>query len=159
METTALETSIVQLGEFSSTEVLLEAGDKLARLGEFLKEMRGRWEAAMVQRIESAGPIQDGEILYRVGNPPKTTCNDNAAAVEAVLIAVGGDFGKLCEHLSSGALKHGACKGTLAEADYARLFTVTREPELQADPATPKRLAKINLAFMRPARTALPAGA
>lgn len=155
MNTTDLTTSITVIGEDTPTEVLLDAGDKIAALGEILRDVKRMWEAKMIERIEAKGPIQCGDILYRVGNPPKTTCTNLPRAVEAVLIAVGGDFDRFCEHLSSGALKHGACKGTLPPEEFERFFLVEREKELQSDEATPRRLAKINLGFVRTIQPAL----
>lgn len=149
MNTLDLEQSIVCIGEEAPTEMLLDVGDKIAALGEFYKEIRRQWEAKMIERIEAAGPIVSGDILYRVGNPPTTKCVNVAAAVEAVLTHVGGDFETFCQHLAAGALKHGACKQTLPPEDYDRLFVTERKQELTEDEATPKRLAKLNLAFVR----------
>lgn len=154
METTALTTEITVLGETTPTETLLEAGDKIARLGEVYKEVKQLWEAKMIERIESFGPIQDGDWLYRVGNPPETKCVNLPGTVQALLETLGGDFDRFCEHLSSGAIKHGAARQTLADADFHRLFTVTREPELQKDEAMPRRLNKVNVAFIRRAPVA-----
>jgi hypothetical protein len=155
MNTAELENQIIRMADDVPTERLLEAGDKIARLKELVREVDALWQQKMIQRIEADGPIQDGDILYRVGNPPKTTCRDLPAAVEAVLVNVGGDFQRFCEHLASGALKHGACKATLPPDEYDRLFLVEREAELQKDEATPRRLAKVHLAFVR--RPAAPA--
>src|SRR5688500_2803610 len=107
MNTSELGTSIVTIGEETPTEQLLAAGDAIARLGEILRDFKSQWEAKMIARIEATGPIQDGDWLYRVGNPPKTTCNNVPQTVQALLEAVGGDFDRFCECLSSGAIKHG----------------------------------------------------
>lgn len=149
MNTDSLNTALIQMPEDVTTDVLLEAGYQIARLKEIVKEVNTMWEAKMVERIQATGPIKDGDNLYRVGSPPKTSCNNVPAAVEALLLGVGGDFNVFCEHLSSGALKYGAFKATLGEDEFAKHFTVTREPELQTDEATPRRLQKLNLAFSR----------
>lgn len=152
MDTAILQVNVESIEAETPTEMLLEAGDRIAVLKQLVKDVERLWEQKMIERIEATGPIQDGDWLYRVGNPSVTKCNDVPATLEAILTHVDGDFTRLCEHLASGAIKHGSAKQTLAPEEFERLFTVTRESELQKDEATPRRLAKVNLAFVRPAR-------
>lgn len=149
MELTRLATEIVGTGEYTTTDLLLDYGDKIAAAKQVLREVEAEWERRMIERIDRDGPIKCGEILYRVGNPPKTTCLNLPGAVQAVLESVGGDFDVFCQHLSANALKHGACQKTLPPERYAELFHVEREKELTKDEATPRRLAKLNLAYCR----------
>lgn len=149
MNLTHLSTSIAVLPDEVDAETLLLLGDQIDFATKLLKEVRSRWESSMVKLIDREGPVKSGDILYRVGEPPKTTCLNLPGAVQAVLESVGGDFDQFCSHLSSGALKHGACSKTLAPEVYEQFFMVERKRELQTDEATPRRLSKLNLAFSR----------
>ena len=149
MDLSIIDQTVISFGDDTPTDLLLDLGDRIAAARELVKEINRRWEAAMVERIDRDGPIKCGEILYRVGEPPKTTCLNLPGAVQAVLENVGGDFDLFCQHLSANALKHGACSKTLPPDVYAALFHTEHEKKLQHDEATPRRLAKISLAFCR----------
>lgn len=155
MDTNELTNAIVQIPDVADAApetrivTLLDVGERIAALGEILKDARQMWERKMVQQIQAHGPVKCGDTLYTVKTPPTTKCVDVPGAVQAIFVATGGDFDRFCEHLSSGAIKHGASKQTLSPEEFDRLFVVTREPELSADEATPARLKKINLAFIR----------
>jgi hypothetical protein len=148
MNTNELETSIVGIGENTPLETLLAAGDAVARLGEFQRDLKAQWEQKMIARIDATGPIVCGDIIYTVKTPPKTTCVDVPGTVRALLEHVGGDFDALCSHLSTGAIKHGAAKSTLPPEEFERLFIVEREQKLNADEATPRRLNKLNQKYI-----------
>lgn len=148
MELKAIETAVVQCGESTSVETLLQAGDMVARLGEFARDIKAQWEAKMVDHIQRSGPVVHGDWIYTVKTPPVTKCVDVPGAVEALLVTCQGDFGTFCEHLSSNALKHGAARKTLPQDVFDRLFVTTRAPELDRAEATPRRLQKINTKFI-----------
>jgi hypothetical protein len=146
MDTNELETSIVQIADDAPVPVLLEAGDKLAALGEFLKEARAMWEAKMVEHIQRNGPVEVGTVRYYVGPKRTTKCVDVPGAVEALLAKVEGDFQRFCDHLSSGAVKYGAARDTLDPADFDRLFTTTEETELKEGKP---RLQRVDTKYLR----------
>jgi hypothetical protein len=148
METKELETSIVQVGEETPTDVLLEVGDKIAALGEFVRDLKRQWESKMVDRIEAAGPIVVGDIRYYVGPDKDTKCVNQTATLEACMEASGGDVAAFTEVLSSNAFKPGACRKLLAPERFAVLFVTTERVVLkEGKPA--KQLQKTDTRFLR----------
>lgn len=147
MDTNELEVSIVQCGEQTPVETLLQAGDQIARLGEFHRQVKQMWEAKMVEHINRHGPVEVGDVRYYVGTVKKTKCLDVPGTVEALLSRVEGDFGRFCEHLSTGAVKYGAARETLAPDDFDRLFVTEVEQDLKEGKPV-KRLQKADQRFI-----------
>lgn len=124
----------------------------LGRLKELTKEADAAITGDVTLWIKAHGPVRIGEMLYYVGpekKPPKVL--DLPAAVEALLMQVGGDFAAFCEHLASGALKYGAFKVTMGDEEFAKHFAVEVVDKLNAEPAeaAEKKLRKLNLAFVK----------
>lgn len=123
----------------------------IERLAEWIKEARKLFDESLFEYIEQHGSVQAGELVYFIGptkKPPK--CQDVPAAVEAVLRAVEGDFERFCDHLSSGALKYGACRTTIGDEQFLKLWRIEEPVELQCEmPAKAERkLQKFNPAFV-----------
>lgn len=122
----------------------------LDRFAEWLEETRAEVTASAEEFIRANGPIEFGTVVYYLGitkKPPK--CVNVPAALEAVLVACEGDFGKVCEHLAANALKYGACKTTLGEEKFSELFKVEEVEELQCEEAAKaaKKLQKLDRRF------------
>lgn len=147
METTELETSIIQCGEQTPVETLLQAGDQIARLGEFHRQVKQMWEAKMVEHINRHGPVEVGDVRFYVGVVKKTRCVNVPGAVEALLSRVEGDFARFCDHLSTGAVKYGAARDTLAPEDFDRLFVTEVEDDLKTGKPV-KRLQRADQRFI-----------
>lgn len=132
-----------------SKEQVAEKLMVLDRLAEWLKETRAEVVASAEDFIRENGPIEFGTVVYFLGitkKPPK--CVNLPAALEAVLVACEGDFGKVCEHLGANALKYGAARTTLGDEKFSELFKVEEVEELQCKE---KKLQKLDKTFLRKA--------
>jgi hypothetical protein len=133
-------------------ETVAEKLVALDRFAEWLKETRAEVEESASAYIREFGAIEFGTIVYYLGiakKPPK--CTDVPATLESLLVACSGDFGQVCEHLSSGAIKYGAARTTLGEKRFDELFKIEEVEELQSEDAAKyqKRLMKLDKKFLR----------
>ena len=143
-----LETDIVMTGPQSPMERLLEIRHALKFVKEQIKLREDEFERAALEWIEVNGPMRCGDIELRAGVRKDTKCVDVAAAIDALLIATGGDMRAFCEHLASQPIKHGASKATLDPETYERLFKVEERPKLVEGKAV-KQLIEVNHAFVK----------
>lgn len=124
----------------SAREPLLDVRSGVKLLQERLKHLSAEIEQALIENIDAHGEIDigDGKRLY-VGRDRSYKCRSVEQTFEALFETVGGDQALLCEHLSSGAWKPGACKRTLGER-FVEMFDEVEANDLKTGSA--KRIVK-----------------
>ena len=130
----------VQAGDVTSREVVdtLNAADELMRA---LKEAHAAIKEAACKHFAEHGPHTEGETVY-AATPNKTVkCRSNAAAMDHLLRATGGDVKAVTACLASGAIKHGAFRKVCGEEAYAETFDETKTDKLTVK-QIPKQLTK-----------------
>ena len=143
-----LEREIFMTNEGSAMERLLELRSALKFIKAAIKEREDEFEEVALAWIAVNGPIVCGDIELRAGIRKETKCVDVPGAVDALFQAVGGDMRRFCEHLSSGAIKHGTSKATLAPELYDKLFVIEERPKIVEGKAA-KELIETNLHFAK----------
>lgn len=146
----SLESEIIDLGENVSMETIATVSERVGFYMGELKRLDKILDQHMIEWIKKNGPIRISDSVRYVLTHPKTTkCNDVPATIEAVLAASGGDFKKMCDVLSAGAIKHGAASKILPPEEYAKLFSVTVKDKLEDGGPAPKEVTRIDSSFIR----------
>lgn len=117
-------------------EVVANLLYQLEGMAERIREARAELEARMIQRIKEHGEFSIGDIRYYVGTPKRITCRSYEETLNRLLEITGGDVGRLCGCLSSGAFKHGTVKRLLDELaappeTFDQLFETAYDEELK----------------------------
>ena len=125
----------------------LAVNDMIVLLKRVAREFSQMAEAAQIDFVNRNGEVTVGDVRYYVGNVNSTKCNDNKAAVQALLTVTGGDADKLAECIASDGLKPGACRTVLADQFDAH-FTTTAKSDLKTGKPT-KALHRVDSRFVR----------
>lgn len=127
--------------DIGSREALLDVRSGIKELIAKLRDFAGEVEQALIANMERFGDIDlgDGKRLY-IGSEKSHKCLNAQATFAAILEATGGDEERMCEHLSTGAWKPGACAKTLGEKRFAELFETVIAKDVKTGSA--KRLVK-----------------
>jgi len=104
-------------------------------------------EQQLIERIKESGPFVVGSIRYYVGRKRTTKCVNVPAALDAVLMAVGGDWEKFATFLAAQPVKHGAARSLLPGEVFDGLFRVEEEDELKEGSAG--KLMKVDQRFLK----------
>jgi hypothetical protein len=142
-----LESDGLRISPETPTDEIARILNTLGAMKERIKEVEKLIEAQLVERINQAGPFVLGTVRYYVGKKKTTKCVNVPGALEAVLLAVGGDWEKFTEFLSSQPVKYGAAKGILDAETWGTLFKVEEEDELKEGSAA--RLMKTDTKFLK----------
>lgn len=118
--------------------------ERVRAVEKFVKAKAIAWIEANKRSI----PLGDGSYWFAAFDK-KTKCLDAAATLEALLMSVGGDVGKLATFIASDGIKHGASRQALDAETFARLFETKETPKLDRDGKPAKSLEKGNPAFAR----------
>lgn len=111
-----LADKVLSVNDTMTADAVLEIRERLIFAKYRIKELEGDLNTALMDWIRVNGDlvISEDKRLY-LGHTKRVKCNDPAATLEAILTETGGDFDAVCECLSSGAFKHGACRKPLGE--------------------------------------------
>lgn len=140
-----LADAVLSVNDTMTSDQVLEIRERVLFAKAKLKELEQTLEEGLIEWMRANGDlvISDDKRLY-IGQDKRTRCNDPAATLEALLTATGGDFGAVCDCLSSGAWKHGACRKPLGDAwdEHFTTETVDRVKVKEADKRFAKQLRK-----------------
>lgn len=139
---------VANLSPDATQDEVLDVLGRIAAAKDAIRELGSMAEEAAIQWIEANGDIEVGDVRYYVGTNRTTKCTDTRATMEAALNATGGDIDAMCELLSSGAWKPGACRKTLSPDDFDMLFTTSETLDLKT--GKPKRgLQRVDQRFIK----------
>jgi len=146
---------VTRISEASTDEDWLLALNNITAYIAELMRLKAVLMAVGLEIVTLRGPIKVRPgVVYRKTNPKTTKCTDLPGAVEALLDASGGDFGKFVNVLSSGAIKPGAASKVLSPEAYKRFFLTTYPDTLEESGGkTAGRLARVDDFFL-PAKKA-----
>ena len=144
----SVKSELLGLGAKVPMDKILDALQHVKIVLDRAKNMKEFLDAAMLEWIvENHADIVVGEIRYYAGKSKSVKCQDVRGAIEAILEVSGGDFVKLCEVLSSNALKPGAAKTVLGDS-FDKFFATVWDDKLEE--GTPvKTLKTFNPAFSK----------
>lgn len=120
---------------------LIEILGTVADYRKALKECEDRAWAALEELVKANGPITYGHTKYYIGTVTKDKCRNTRAAVEAVMIAAGGDIDTFNDVLSVNAFKYAAARKLLGP-EYEKHFETVVEDELKEGKSVPKKELK-----------------
>ncbi len=147
LEAIQQETPLVTL-EMTNEEVIA-IYDRCQFIAREAKARQQQIEAAILEWVQEHGDLIVSDTLrYYAGTEKVTKCINVPAAVEALLVAVGGDFNTMCEALSSNAIKYGAAKKMLPPEVYDQYFTVEYRETLE-EGKPKKKLLKADDKFVK----------
>lgn len=142
-----IEQEVTRISPLLSMDNVLLTHSRLQWLKGEVKRVADLCEAAMVEWVKTNGPIIDGTKSWVIGRTKKVKCRDVPATIEALLKATGGDFEKMCDNLSSGAVKHGAASKWLTPEEFDRLFEVSWDEGIEL--GKPLKLKMLDSQFVR----------
>jgi hypothetical protein len=144
----AVRAELLKLGAKCPMDQILTARQHVQVMLDRVKNMKTFLEACMLEWIiENHADIVCGEVRWYAGTAKTVKCHNIPGALEALMVATEGDFSKLCEVLSSNAIKQGAAKKILRD-DWNKFFTVAEEQDLKEGKPV-KSLQTFNTAFQR----------
>lgn len=145
---TTVETSILEINEWTTPEDLGALKDRLTFFAGKIKEMRAMLDAKMLEIIQETGQdIEIGPVRYYAGIDKEKKCKDYKAALVALLDKSGGDMDAVVGCIASGGLKPGACKSILGD-DFDKYFE-TVEKDVIKDGKPTKKLLSTNENFTK----------
>lgn len=140
------------LGEDSSIDDFANAAGMIDAVKARIKEIERLWDDAARAFIEKNGPFILGDKKYVVGTPRKVKCDDMAGGVAALYdktVGKDGDWDAFVTCLASNAIKQGEAAKVLPPEIWARFFTVSYEPSLEAKSIGKKDLLVMDLRYMK----------
>ena len=154
-----MRSAITQIRRLCSTQIVATQDDAesvVDRLGQLdvlmsaARQLKDNLEQAVIEWIEEHGDLHvpGMSVRYYAGIRKSTKCTDVPKAFLALLEASGGDLDKALGTLASGAIKHGAARGLLAEAVFDSLFVTEEKPELKEGKPR-KSLIRVDERFAR----------
>lgn len=144
-----VENDIILLTPLVPKDIVLQAMERVHFLKKEAKRLDDLFEQFAIEWIRSNGDlVVNDTVRYYVGATKTTKCVDVPETIKALLNATDGDFGKLCETLSSGCIKHGAAKKILSEEDFTKLFITSSSDNLE-EGKPDKKLKKIDTKFVK----------
>jgi hypothetical protein len=145
-----IEQSVWAIAPETHIDTVAAVIDRVGYVEKQLKEFKASLEERLTEWVKTNGDLTIGDVRYYLGTKKTTKCANVPETIQAILETTGGDFDRLCEHLSSGCVKYGAAKETLGDERFGLLFTVAEETEIrEGKPVKVKRLQKTNDAFVR----------
>lgn len=145
--TTNLEADVLAVTPETDRDQVLELMNRVKAAKELIKQIDQYLTEKLIEYIDANGEITFGDVRYYVGPKKITKCIDVPGAVEALLIASNGDFGKLCEFFASQPLKYGACKEPLGD-QWDQFFRVEEVMDLK-EGKPKKALQSVNTKFLK----------
>ncbi len=126
--------------EALTQEQVITIMDQMACMAASIKEVQASHNAALLEWIQANGSFEFGGKTYIAGKKKSTRCTNDAACLEAIMEATGGDWEAFKAALKSQPVKPGAAKGLLGD-DWDNHFEVTTEDKLEVK-AIPTNLLK-----------------
>lgn len=120
----------------ASTEIetpvddVLELRENLSFMLTQIKGLQKNLDERLIEWIRANGTIEYGTKKIYVGTKKDTKCKALRPALEALMIACGGDWEKFCECMASGAIKYGAAKTVLGD-EWGDHFETVEKSELK----------------------------
>jgi len=87
----------------------------IAQVKELLETLKQERDEHILRIVDEKGPFQIGHIKYYRGVDKRQRSGDPVDILNALSKATGGDFGAICDCLSSNAWKAGQCKKVLGK--------------------------------------------
>lgn len=111
------------------------------------KQIRARVEQYAIEWIETAGPLQVGDIRYSVGQAKTVRCTNSERCLSHVLEACGGDLEAVVSYLRTDPFKYGSLRSLLDPSLFEQLFRTETKPKLQEGQLKPQ-LIQTNTQFV-----------
>jgi hypothetical protein len=147
-----VETTIVNVSADATPDQFAAAFELVDAIRDFERRMRLSLKSKMLEQIEQTGrDITIGPRRYYAGVESETRCEDNVAAVDALLDAAGGDLEVVARDcLRSDSIKPSAARLILSAEAFDRLFKTTKRTVLKdGKPTTQRQLLCTDERFVR----------
>ena len=121
----------------------LTAMHTLAAMKTLTREYEALVKGAAEDYLANNGPVETQTERYYLGQSKTTKVKDKAAALEALLSAVGGDLERLAACLTAQPIKHGTARNFLG-GEWAEHFDVIVADRVELKKTDPARLGERN---------------
>ncbi len=133
-------TEIIPITPASSIEEISSNMDMLAAMKSRIRDLERQFKEQLLEYIQTNGSVTIGTTRYYAGTEKETNCFDVAGAVEALMIACGGDLRLFCGLLAKGGIKPGAAKAMLPDS-FHNYFVTEEKVTLETGKPTKKVLS------------------
>ncbi len=155
MSESTITTDLLTRAEAASIADLTDLShDQVAELMELVDAAKSRvrqadetLKAAVLAWCIAKGPITRGDMLTTASSKKTEKCKSIPAAIEAIFLAVGGDYDAFCDVLSVNSIKAGAAKKLLGYDKFDELWETKIEMTLENKPV--KVLKTVNQKFVK----------